>query len=788
MFSASKSGAASTGYNLTNSLRFRSSASAFLSRTPGSAGNRRIWTWSGWVKRGQLSAQNGIFSAGTSFGVNNNNLETISFPAGDTLEIASEVSGSTQYRLITTQLFRDPSAWYHIIVAVDTTQATASNRIKLYVNGSQVTAFGTSTYPSQNYDCWTNSTNAHRIGSRASPDFDGYMDEINFIDGQALTPSSFGSFNATTGVWQPARYTGTYGTNGFYLNFTDIALTSGSNTGLGRDFSGNGNFWNTNNISVTAGVTYDAMSDVPTLTSATAANYCVMNPLTAQGNTVVDGNLKITLGTSLTAGYGVRGSLAITSGNKYYWEIQPTTASSIFTVIGIVDANYKFLSDIGLAGSNCVLYYKSSGNKIVNGTTTSYGTTYAANDIIGVAVDYSANTCTFYLNNVSQGSISLPSTSIDYVPVVGNENGVSDVFQANFGQRPFTYTPPTGFVALNTFNLPTPTILQGNKYMDATLWTGNGSSQTITNAGAFKPDLVWAKVRSSAGYFHDVVDSVRGANTRLCPNSTQAEDTASNAYLTAFNSNGFNIGSNSDWNLNSATIVGWQWQAGQGTNTSNTSGTITSTVSVNATAGFSIVTYTGNATNNATIGHGLGVAPKMVITKNRAASTFWYVYHGSLAATYNLYLNATDAQQPDNVIRSTNSTTFTVSSSSAANGTSMVAYCWAEIAGFSRFGSYTGNGSTDGPFVFTNFRPKWILVKSTGTASWFLIDTARLGYNSTNNYLLPNASSAETTYNGVDILSNGFKVRNTDSGYNDSGVTYIYAAFAESPFKNSLAR
>jgi hypothetical protein len=349
----------------------------------------------------------------------------------------------------------------------------------------QITAFSTATYPAQNTSFYWNTATDSRIGiyqNGTSSKFDGYLTEINVIDGQALTPSSFGSTNAVTGVWQPKSYTGTYGTNGFYLNFSDNS--SNTATTIGKDYSGNSNNWTPNNISVTAGATYDSMLDVPTLYADGGngrGNYCVMNPLTSQGNTVSDGNLKVTLAASLAAGYGTRGSIAISSGNKFYWEISPTTTSSVYTVIGIIDAAYKFGTDIATAGSNCVLYYKSSGNKIVNGTTTSYGTTYAANDVIGVAVDYSANTCTFYLNNVSQGAISLPSTSIDYIPVVGNENLVADVFQANFGQRPFTYTPPTGFSALNTQNLPTPTISNGATVMAATLWTGTGATQTISN-------------------------------------------------------------------------------------------------------------------------------------------------------------------------------------------------------------------------------------------------------------------------------------------------------------------
>jgi hypothetical protein len=218
-------------------------------------------------------------------------------------------------------------------------------------------------------------------------------------------------------------------------------------------------------------------------------------------------------------------------------------------------------------------------------------------------------------------------------------------------------------------------------------------------------------------------------------------------------------------------------------------------VSANPDAGFSVVTYTGNSTNDATIGHGLGVAPKVVIVKNRVASTYWYVYHDSLppnAATYNLYLNTTDSQQADNVLRSTNSTTFTVSSSSSANGSSMVAYCFAEIEGYSKAGSYIGNGSADGAFIYTGFRPAWIMIKRTdSTGSWHIIDDKRIGYNDSNRVLLANSTDPEQTNYSVqerDILSNGFKMRDSNSGTNASGGTYIYLAFAQNPFKYANAR
>jgi hypothetical protein len=281
----------------------------------------------------------------------------------------------------------------------------------------------------------------------------------------------------------------------------------------------------------------------------------------------------------------------------------------------------------------------------------------------------------------------------------------------------------------------------------------------------------------------------------LISNTTGAETTDTQG-VTAFGSAGFTVGTNTDYNNLAATYVAWQWQAGQGSTSSNTNGTITSTVSVNASAGFSVVTYTGTGAN-ATVGHGLGVAPSMVIAKNRSSGAdAWCIYHvGLTSAAFFIKLNSTDAQASGvGVWNSTapTSSVFSVGSSSGANGSTnaMVAYCWTPIAGFSAFGSYTGNGSTDGPFVYTGFRPRWVLIKSSSAGSqWILHDTARDTYNTTSATLFPNLSNAEAANNSFDMLSNGFKIR-TGAGdsTNDSSATYIYMAYAENPFKNALAR
>jgi hypothetical protein len=335
--------------------------------------------------------------------------------------------------------------------------------------------------------------------------------------------------------------------------------------------------------------------------------------------------------------------------------------------------------------------------------------------------------------------------------------------------------------------------------MDATLYTGTGAgSLTVTNAGQFKPDLVWAKSRNTASQNNVLVDSVRGASIVLSSNLTDAEQALSS--INPFNSNGFNangtVANGYAQNVSGYTYVGWQWQAGQGTTSSGTgTGGITSvTQSVNTTAGFSIVTYTGSGSNG-TVTHGLGVAPKMIIVKRRNNGTDnWRVYHASIGAGNILSLNATNASASSSATWNNTAPTSTVfsvgtESNTNASGSTIVAYCWAEIAGFSKFDSYTGNGSADGPFVYTGFRPKFLMFKRTDTTSgWYIHDSSRNTSNVVNLRLLPNTTDAEATVTTLDFLSNGFKLRTSDADRNASGGTYIYMAFAEHPFKTSNGR
>jgi hypothetical protein len=339
-----------------------------------------------------------------------------------------------------------------------------------------------------------------------------------------------------------------------------------------------------------------------------------------------------------------------------------------------------------------------------------------------------------------------------------------------------------------------PTIKKPNQHFDATLWTGTGSTQSITNAGGFQPDFVWSKRRNGIAS-NILIDSIVGGNPpeRYLSSDTTSATTANADVITALNNNGFTVGTSGALNGSTNTYVGWQWKAG-GASTVNTSGTISSNVSVNTTAGFSVVTYTGTG-SNATVGHGLGVVPKMMIVKNRGVGTTnWLVYHSTLTGTSALYLNTTEATQTFSDIWNNTAPTSTVISlgttnNANASANTYVAYCFAEVEGYSKFGSYTGNASTDGPFVFTGFLPKYILIKRTDTtASWVVMDTSRGLYNASYYYLLPNSTDADSGPIAMDFLSNGFKLRLTSAAWNASGGTYIYMAFAEAPFKYSNAR
>jgi hypothetical protein len=793
MFLADKlnKGGSLGGYQISRSLRFNRPDTAYLNRTPATAGNRSTWTFSTWVKRNTLNDIQTILSAGDP---SSGNYLVALFFFDNNLDLAVyNSSGTVAYRITSTALYRDVSAWYHVIAVVDSTQATASNRLKLYVNGVQVTAFSTSSYPLQNDIFNVNATVPHFIGTYSYNTSANLIScnqtETYLVDGQALTPSSFGETNAQTGVWSPIAYSGSYGTNGFYLNFSDNSNTTAAT--LGKDYSGNGNNWTPNNFSVTAGAGNDSLVDSPTsygtdtgVGGTVRGNYATLNPLSVLVGTTSNGNLDGDTGT--TNGGVVYATMNIPNSGKWYWEYTQTNTGTSYSGIETV------VSSTGASIPN-TLRYIGDGTKEVNGTTTSYGASYGNTDIIGTAVDVDAGTVTFYKNGTSQGAITYATASINITPSWRDGSGSASLsYSANFGQRPFAYTAPSGFKALCTQNLPTPTIgattaTQAGKYFNTVLYTGTGSSLGVTGVG-FQPDWVWAKGRSGATS-HGIYDAVRGVQKQLMSNSQNAETTETTG-ITAFGSDGFTTGALAQLNTSAATYVAWNWKA-NGAGSSNTAGSITATVSANTTSGFSVVTWTSTG-SAATIGHGLGVAPSMIITKTRNVTDDWYTYFVTLGNAQLIKLNSSAAAGATTAWNSTSptSTVFSTSAGFASNGTTQVAYCFAEVAGYSKFGSYTGNGSTDGPFLFTGFRPAYVMIKCSSNAAttWIVGDGTRNPSNVADLALFPNLSNAEGSGALFDLTANGIKLRTTSSDLNSNGYTYIFMAFASAPLKYSLAR
>jgi len=765
---AGASGAGS-GYTIDQSIRFNDDDSAYMSATLGTATDTDVYTISLWVKRGNLGLLNYIFSSGP---VSTTTEDFIGFQSDDTIFV--RWAGTT--RLATTQVFRDPSAWYHVVLACDYA-ASGSDKAKLYLNGAEVTAFTTDTRSSitGTNQRWNTST-LHYFGRNAPAGgqyLDGYLSEINFIDGQQLAPTDFGEYN-NDGVWVPKAYAGTYGTNGFYITGADSA-------DLGADESGNSNDFTSSGLT-----SDDQVTDTPT------ENYATLNPLDdATGFTtplISNGNLDVDDRT----GNAVRGNFGFKQGDgKYVYEV------NITNLIGSMDLGWSAAGVDLWAVDGAEVMYEDDGNKLVSAnssstpTQTSYGDSYTSGDVIRVETDFTASTVEFFKNGTSQGSIDFSGMNDGtlYFPACYC-NRVDAEF--NFGQQPFIGTPTAEFVALSTANLPEPTIADGSAYFQTTLYTGNGTAigsggNAVTQIGnsTFQPDFVWMKSRSAVTD-HALYDAVRGATKEVISNSTAIESTLTEG-LTTFGAAGFTVGSDAAVNTNTAAYAAWQWLAGNGT-ASNSDGDITSTVSVNTTAGFSIVSYTGNGSASQTVGHGLGVTPKTVIIKPRSSIDNWLVSNwetGVTAFTEKLKLNDTEAasSSSDQIIGGS-STTFTIGTDSNVNGsgTTYIAYCWNEVEGFSKFGSYTGNGSTDGPFVWCGFKPAFVLVKPTGsTGQWSLFDNKREGYNVDNDVLVPNTTAAETTTDYLDLLSNGFKARTTDADVNASNGTYIYMAFAENP-------
>jgi hypothetical protein len=476
--------AAAGGYEISRSVRFNSADSAYLSRTPGSAGNRKTWTWAGWVKRSAISSGSymDLFTALT--GANDFTEIRYHFNANDDALMFAHVAGGTGYYVYSSNLFRDPSSWYHIVVAIDTTQSTSTDRVKIYVNGSQVTQNTSGGgYPVQNSDTSVNATAEHRHGSINTYGrfFSGLLAEIHFIDSQALTPSAFGEFD-TNGVWQPIEYTGTFGTNGFHLPFSDNSTAAA----LGTDTSSNGNTWTVNNISVTAGSGNDSLVDSPTNGDQTdtgvggevVGNYATLNPL-ANGGTLANGNLQFSTGASHALS---KSTFAIPSTGLWYAEatVSTLTSGSVAAGFGLGTAALSNTAVASSASGAWEIYSSDLRYFNRNGTQTSIAGTFAANDVIQVAVDMANSRAWVGVNNTwyngTNGTTGDPGTGANPTfTTLPTElfviaNTFSNTLNINFGQRPFAYTSPSGFKALCTQNLPTGSITTSGSF------TGNANA------------------------------------------------------------------------------------------------------------------------------------------------------------------------------------------------------------------------------------------------------------------------------------------------------------------------
>ena len=737
---------------IAKSCIFERGDSPRLNRSASGTGtSRRKYTLSVWAKpsvSSSASDERYVIVAGP-YG----NSDGITFDDDRTLKFW--LNGRTSGDFKTNRTFEDSSKFYHILVAVDTTQSTASDRVKIYVDGDQQTSFSLETYPSQDYDGNWGTTASTNIGSSNSPNryYNGYLAEVNYVDGTAYGPDTFGLTDTSTGRWIPKSLTGiSYGTNGFRLEFANSAGQT-----IGDDTSGNGN-----DLTVTNLAAGDITTDSPTQNHAT---------LEGTGGTLSQGNLKLVTGNSDFSHHNA--TLKPTSG-KYYAEFtcdvasraELGVASTLLLPYGSNTTRLPEPPDGSLAG---YMYYGYHGRVYYN-SSNGYDVTYATyttNDIIGIALDLDNLTVQFFKNNTSQGTLSLPNSN--YTFVVGDgATGYNGGWTANFGQKSFTYTPPSGFSALQQDNLPT-------------------NDKNI-------PDLVWIKNRDASDN-HQLYDSSRGVNAVL--NIEAGAETTVTDGLQKFLKGGFAIEDDVSVNTNAESYVAWKWVANGGTTAANTDGSgasIASTTQANETAGFSIVTYTGTGSAG-TIAHGLSSAPEWVMAsrRNDNSGDGWTIYHkGMTDANYWMDMRTTNAQNSASIVWNGTAPTNKVFSVGTSTGTNTstktyVAYCWHSVEGFSRFGTYTGNASTDGTFVYTGFLPAWVMIKcfSTSGNGWTIHDNKRMPFNgsSTETTLYADASQAEQTSGGnlIDFLSNGFKLRGTNTNLNGTR-NYLYMAFAEHPF------
>lgn len=794
------------GKKIEKSLTFDENNQTTLICNLGSSGdatNRKKTTLSFWIKllrpkqgRGVITAAasgTGASATGTRFHLNSDG----------TWKFATQVSNSTVWAIDSDRIYTDTNAWYHVVMQLDTTQSTASNRVKIYVNGNQDTTFSGS-YPSQNYDDYWSFGN-WRIGDYGG-DYGYYygarfmIADMYLLDGQSLDPTYFAFTETQTGIWTPKDYTGTFGDHGFHLEFKDDSAATA--TTMGKDTSGNANNFTPSNFSA-SGDGKSIKTDTPT------NNKPIINGLLnwtydANGDTLREGNLKLTG----SQGWKNISTFKIDGTEKLYYEFV-TNPMAGWQLLGILVITKGDLRNLSSQLTDSRVYGFASTQATYFGgsyTSTSDVPSWTNNDVM--SIKYEKGILRLYKN----GSLATAAaTGIDQTKeiyaYIANDNASTPTGYVRFDKDSWTQSANAGvdytWQLSETGLVSNPTLIRPQRHFDTVTFTGNGSTgQSITSL-EFQPDLIWLKNRSATNN-HAMVNSVVGRAKGLYPDSNSAEFNSSTGRdVASFDISGFTVGEPeqaSSTNNNGSNIVAWCWKAGGSSTVTNNDGNNTSQVSVNAEAGFSILTYTGNGTNNSniTMGHGLGKKPGWVIIKNRDSTADFVTWITGIGGSAddnqkNLGLNVTSsAGQNSDQFRYTDSSVIAVRSTDSTNGKvnkngdNYVAFCWIEIPGYSKFGIYTGNGSTDGPTVDLGFRPAYILLKrADGSAPWRIFDNKRPDiseYNNNTYRLHADDTTVENT--GVpymDFLSNGFKIKDNGSYINGSGNDYVYATFAAQP-------
>ena len=805
----------STGfYNgvVSTSAMFNDGDSDHLSFTPSSANEQTKGTVAAWVKRssfGSASAKEDvIFNAGSASG------HRAHFRFYEDHIRFDMYNGSSWYiELISTGYYRDTAQWYHCCAAFDTTDGLA----KIWVNGVEV-PLGTSTTDNSSTATPFGDDVEHAIGERTYDTdgyFDGYIADAYFLNGIDTDYTAFAEFK--NGVLIPKKYSGSFGTNGFHLEFKNTGTGTASSSTVGADTSGN------NNHFTSAGHPAGAQPDCPEKNMPTWN--ILVNRRNGNTATFYDGNKTVAGHSSQVA----HTSSTIASKGKHYAEFYIANASKTVTGCGVVRQHWDFGMGDSYASNYGGAFYSTNGTRNFNAGSDSQ--TAPGSDRVGIEVDFAANEVQFFIceSDGTKTAAGAKLTSSNGIALDGEgvftattHDVSSSYITAYFNESEWYCTPSDGYVELSSTNsiddddlvLGAHTDEQPNDHFNTILYTGNGSGSRAISGVGFQPDLLWVKSRSST-YYNGLWDSNRTNKAALYTNVTDNEDTGTSGTIGSLDSDGFttpNVATGGFININTVTYVAWNWKANGGTTTSNDAsatgiGSIDSVHQANTKSGFSIVTWTGTGTAG-TIAHGLGKVPKFYTVKNRTDDgtnfqTFSEYAVGTSFTAANdsetdyLYLNSTASVDDADDWNDTGptSTVFSVKTHNQVNasGDEYLAYLFAEVEGFSKFGFYEGTGSaSNSPFIYTGFKPALVVCKSRGTENWIVVDIERPGYNPTGNYIYWNLNNAEggtgATDEYINLLSNGFKLRTTGASANSSGQIYIYLAFAENPFKYNNAR